>query len=192
MTFNLTSHHKQVVSPASEKTKRCVIPIKLPNRFKGIDDKCDKMIEVTSRMEFYFPDVQSNTDSWTNLHAVLCHATHAYTFLRNESEQLKGADLKISVLEEQIETLENDFMKEKTKQKINALLKILNLEVEEELKESIYDLIWFVQPGSGDKNYISLYNPKVGPNDYKNFLGKFVSITFLIDHASFLKSSKMH
>ena len=44
--------------------------------------------------------------------------------------------------------------------------------MEEELKESICYLIWFVQPESGDKSYSSLYNPKVGPNDYKTFLGK--------------------
>ena len=83
-------------------------------------------------------------DIWNNIHAILCHATHAYTSLKKESEQLKIADLKISVLEEQMNTLENDFIKEKTKQKINASLKTLTLEVEEELKESICDLIWFV------------------------------------------------
>ena len=130
------------------------------------------MIEVTSKMEFYFPDVQSNTDSWNNIHAILCHATHAYTSLKKESEQLKIADLKISVLEEQIKTLDNDVIKEKTKQKINALLKTLTLEVEEELKESIYELGWFVQPESGDMNHSSLYNPRVGSNDYKKVLGK--------------------
>ena len=39
------------------------------------------------------------------------------------------------------------------------------------MKESIYNLIWFIQPESGDKKS-SLYNPKVGPNGYKNVLGK--------------------
>ena len=166
------SRHKQIVSPAREKTKRTVLAIELPDRFKRGDDKCDKKIEVTSKMEFYFPDVQSNTDSWNNIHAILCHATHAYTSLKKESEQLKIADLKISVLEEQMNTLENDFIKEKTKQKINASLKTLTLEVEEELKESICDLIWFVQPESGDMNHSPIYNPRVGPNDYKKVLGK--------------------
>ena len=175
-----------------EKNKRTVLAIELPDRFKGCDDKCDKMIEVTSKTEFYFPDVQSNTDSWNNIHAILCHATHAYTSLKKESEQLKISDLKIYVLEEQIKTLENDFIKEKTKQKINALLKTLTLEVEEELKESIYDLIWFVQPESGDKNNSSLYNPKVGPNYYKKVLGKNCFHYILINHASFQKNSKLH
>ena len=94
------SRHRQIVSLAREKTKRAVLAIELPDRFKGCDDRCDKMIEVTSKMEFYFPCVQSNTDSWNNIHAILCHATHAYTTLKKESEELKIADLKISVLEE--------------------------------------------------------------------------------------------
>ena len=143
-------------------------------------------------MEYYFPFVQSNTDSWNNIHAILCHATHAYTTLKDESEQLKFADLKISALEEQIKTLENDLIKEKTRQKINASLKTLTLEVEEELKEAINDLIWFVQPESGERNNKSVYNPRVGPNDYKNVLGKKFSITFLINHASFQKNSEIH
>ena len=143
-------------------------------------------------MEYYFPCVQTNTDSWNNIHAILCHATHAYSTLKKESEQLKISDIKILVLEEQVKTLENDFIMEKTRQKINASLNTLTLEVEEELKESICNLIWFVQHQSGERNYNSLYNPRVGPNDYNNVQGKLVSITFLINQASFQRHSKMH
>ena len=44
--------------------------------------------------------------------------------------------------------------------------------MEEELKETIWNLIWFVQYESGERSYNSLYNPRVGPNDYKKILGK--------------------
>ena len=139
MSFNHKSRHKQIVSPVRGKKNRAVLAIDLPDKFKGCDERCNKMIEVLSKMEYYFPFVQSNTDSWNNIHVILCHATHAYTTLKDESEQLKFADLKISALEEQIKTLENDLIKEKTRQKINASLKTLTLEVEEELKEAIND-----------------------------------------------------
>ena len=75
-------------------------------------------------------------------------------------------------MEEQVKMSENNFIKEKTRQKINALLNILTLEVEEELKESICNLIWFVQHELGERNYNFLYNPRVVPNDYKNVLEK--------------------
>ena len=64
--------------------------------------------------------------------------------------------------------------------------------MEEEPKESIYNLIWFVQPESCERNDKFVYNPKVGPNNYKSVLGKNVSVIFLINHASFQKNPEMH
>ena len=92
-------------------------------------------------------------------------------------------------MEKQIKTLDNDFITEKDKTEDQCLVKGINLlEVEEELKDSIYDLIWFVQPDSYERNDKSVYNPRVGPNNYKNFLKKCFHYIFNQSHKLLEKS----
>ena len=95
------------------------------------------MINVSSNMESFFPCVELNTDSWGNIHAVICHATHAYTRINEEKKQLQSADSKISALEEQIKLLEKQLLQEKTQHEVKACLTMLASEVEEELIQKI-------------------------------------------------------
>ena len=58
----------------------------LPNKWDDDNDKYHAMINVLSNMESFFPCVELNTDSWDNIHAVICHATHAYTRINEEKK----------------------------------------------------------------------------------------------------------
>ena len=72
----------------------------MPNKWDKDNEKYHAIINVSSNMESFFPCVDSNTDCWDNIHAVICHATHAYSGINEEAKQLQSADSKISVLEE--------------------------------------------------------------------------------------------
>ena len=96
-------------------------------------------------MESFFPCVDSNTDCWDNIHAVICHATHAYSRINEEAKQLQSADSKILALEKQIELLEKELLHDKTQHKVKACLTVLTSEVEEELTQKLvisYGLLW--------------------------------------------------
>ena len=137
-------------------------------------------------MESFFPCVDSNTDCWDNIHAVICHATHAYSRINEEAKQLQSADSKISALEEQIELLEKELLHEKTQHKVKACLTVLTSEVEEELTQKIGNFIWFVvEHNSSGETSKGVYNPSVGRNDYKSVLG------MLCYHYIFKQSRKL-
>ena len=144
------------------------------------------MIHVSSNMESFFLSVESNTDSWDNIDAVICHATHVYSRLNEEAKQLQSADSKIFTLEEQIKQLEKKCYKKKTQHKVKACLTTLTSEVEEELTQKISNFIWFVvEHNSSDKTSKEVYNPSVGHNDYKIIPG------MLCYHYIFKQSQKL-
>ena len=170
-TFDRQSRHKKV-SPTKGINKRTVQKLGLPNKWDDDNDKYHAMINVSSNMESFFPCVELNTDSWGNIHAVICHATHAYTRINEEKKQLQSADSKISALEEQIKLLEKQLLQEKTQHEVKACLTMLASEVEEELIQKIGNFIWFVvEHNSSEKTSKGVYNPSVGRNDYKSVLG---------------------
>ena len=174
-SFNHESRHKKknkVVSPDRKGNKASTLNIKLPDEYKDDGEKYEKMIAVSSNMDSYFCSLKPDTDTWENVRSVVCHATSAYSNLEYTKKQLDMADSKISALEKQIKKLEDDIAKDKIEQRTKVCLDKLCSEAEEELTQVIDSLIWFVQPDNTDSNEKVTYSPRVGPNDYKKFLGQ--------------------
>ena len=81
--------------------------IPLPDELTKHSD-IDKCIEsVSSNMKDYFPSIDTKSDVWRNINAVINHARHAYQTLKNEHCQLEEADFKIKDLEEQLKKWRN-------------------------------------------------------------------------------------
>ena len=89
--FDRRSRHKKV-SPTKGANTRTVPKIELPNKWDKDNEKYHAIINVSSNMESFFPCVDSNTDCWDNIHAVIYHATHAYSRINEEAKQLQSAD----------------------------------------------------------------------------------------------------
>ena len=123
-------------------------------------------------MESYFPDIELNTETWNNIHSLICHATHAYSNIKYKCEELENSDKKTKFMEEQIKTLEEKLERVKYEHKTKICLDEITSEVRDELTRVIGDLIWFIQPEKNDRNDKGTYNPKIGPNDYNKVLGK--------------------
>ena len=141
-------------------------------------------------MEKYFTNIDKNSRTWTNIHAILCHEKEAYINQQIEHEQLEDADHKIQELEKKIEIMETD-MESSKEQKTKLNLDSLIIEVEDELSRVIGELIWFIKPEPKDTSYKVLYNPDVGPVDYNNFFGKYAITTCFINLTSLFRNSRL-
>ena len=56
-------------------------------------------------MESYFSEIEPSTETWNNIHSLICHTTHVYSNLKYKCEELENTDKKIKSMEEKLKLL---------------------------------------------------------------------------------------
>ena len=85
---------------------------------------------------------RQNTRTWKNIHAVICHAKHAYINNQSEHSKLEENYYKINYQEQKINKM-SQIWKQRKKKKTKLSLDTLIIEMEEELTRIICELILF-------------------------------------------------
>ena len=153
-------------------SEKNLLSIKGPGEYESINERHRKIIHVSTNFDQYCPNIDSNTIIYRNIKNVLHHAMDAYDQNKNFSTLVSDLQKKITTLEEKLNNAVYELHKEKQNREFNEQINQLILEIEEELKNSISDYIWFVPPNDDDENSTGVYCPKVGQDDYDETLSK--------------------
>ena len=62
--------------------------IKGPNKYTTTEEKYQKIVDVSSNIELYYPSVESESKSYRNIKNILAHAKNSYTINNELFEQL--------------------------------------------------------------------------------------------------------
>ena len=102
LPFDHRTRHISKLPVNTDKSPDKTKIVETPDTFKTIQEKRDNIKKVMSHMDTYFTNVDKNSRTWTNIHAILCHARDAYMNQQIEHDQLEDADHKIQELEKKL------------------------------------------------------------------------------------------
>ena len=92
-----------------------VLSIKDPDKYATIDEKYNNIVKMSTNIELYCPEIDSNLKSYRNIKNILAHATNAYMMNKELCQDIENTENKISCLEEKTETCRKSIKKEKTR-----------------------------------------------------------------------------
>ena len=114
---------------------------------------------MSTNLDKYCPNIDSNPIIYRNIKNVFDHAMNAYDQNIHFADLVSDLQKKISTLEEKLNNAVYDLEKEKQNREFNEQINQLILEIEEVLKNSISDYIWFVPPNDDDENSLCPAQP---------------------------------
>jgi len=153
-------------------SEKSLLSIKGPGEYESINERHREIIHVSNNFDKYCPNIDSNPIIYRNIKNVLDHAMNAYDQNIHFAHLVSDLQKKITTLEEKLNNAVYELEKEKQNREFNEQINQLILEIEEVLKNSISDFIWFVPPNDDDENITGVYSPKVGQDDYNETLSK--------------------
>ena len=116
--------------------------IKCPNKYATIDEKYNEIVKITTNIELYCPEIESNLKCYRNIKNILAHKTNTYMINKELCKQVEYSNKKISYSEEKLKDAENEFKIEKQDIEMRENLDMLISEIEEEL--NISNVLWFI------------------------------------------------
>ena len=88
-----------------------VLSIKGPDKYATIDEKYDKIVKMSTNIELYCPEIDSNLKRYRNIKNILAHATNAYMTNKDLCQEIEYSENEISCLEEKLKHAENELKK---------------------------------------------------------------------------------
>ena len=85
--------------------------IKGPDKYATIDEKYNNIVKVSTNIELYCPEIDSNLKFYRDVKNILARATNTYMMNKELCQEIENTENKISCLEKKLKHAENQLKK---------------------------------------------------------------------------------